>query len=78
MNSMRRLPPIWLMGLSNATLGFSNGIILFVLPQLMAAQHVPEARVATITAIGSSPGFWFVLFSPISTCASAAAATPRS
>jgi PAT family beta-lactamase induction signal transducer AmpG len=53
------------MGLSAATLGFSNGIILFVLPQLMAAEHVPEAKIATITAIGSSPGFWSVLFGPI-------------
>jgi PAT family beta-lactamase induction signal transducer AmpG len=53
------------MGLSNATLGFSNGIILFVMPQLMAAEHLPEAKIATITAIAASPGFWFVLFSPI-------------
>lgn len=64
MNSSR-LPPVWLMGLSNATLGFSNGIMVFVMPQLMAAVHVPEPRIATITAIGSSPGFWFVLFGPI-------------
>ena len=65
MNSTRRLPPVWLMGLCNATLGFSNGIVLFFLPQLMAAAHVPEAKIATITAIGASPGFWFVVFGPI-------------
>jgi MFS transporter, PAT family, beta-lactamase induction signal transducer AmpG len=65
MSSKRRLPHIWLMGLSNATLGFSNGITLFVLPQLMAAAHLPEPKIATITAIGFSPNFWFVLLGPI-------------
>jgi MFS transporter, PAT family, beta-lactamase induction signal transducer AmpG len=65
MNSKRRLPPIWLIGLSNATLGFSNGITLFVMPQLMATVHVPEPKIATITAISSSAGFWFVFFGPI-------------
>jgi PAT family beta-lactamase induction signal transducer AmpG len=53
------------MGLSDATLGFSNGIIFFVMPQLMAAAHVPEAKIAAITALASSPGFWFVFFAPI-------------
>lgn len=62
---MRRLPPVWLMGLSNATLGFGTGITLFVVPQLMAAAHVPESKIASITAIATSPNFWFVLFSPI-------------
>ena len=65
MNSGQRLPPVWLMGLSNATLGFSNGITLFLLPQLMATAHVPEAKIAAITAIVSSAGFWFVFFSPM-------------
>jgi PAT family beta-lactamase induction signal transducer AmpG len=62
MNSRHRLPPVWLMGLSNATLGFSSGITLFLLPQLMATARVPEAKIATI---GSSAGFWFVFFSPM-------------
>ena len=65
MNFERRLPPIWLMGLSNATLGFSNGITLFVMPQLMAEAHVPEPKIATITAVALSANFWFVLFGPI-------------
>lgn len=62
---MRRVPPVWLMGLSNATFGFSNGITFFVMPQLMAAVHVPEPRIAAITAIASSSNFWFVLFCPV-------------
>jgi ABC-type antimicrobial peptide transport system permease subunit len=53
------------MGLSNTTLGFSNGITFFVMPQLMAAAHVPEPKIAAITALASSPGFWFVFFAPI-------------
>lgn len=65
MNFERRLPPIWLMGLSNATLGFGNGITLFLMPQLMAEAHVPEAKIATITAVALSANFWFVLFGPI-------------
>jgi hypothetical protein len=38
----RGTPPIWLMGMCNATMGFSNGMVLFALPQLLAAEHVPE------------------------------------
>jgi PAT family beta-lactamase induction signal transducer AmpG len=53
------------MGLSNATLGFSNGLVFFVMPQLMAAAHVPEPKIAAITALASTPGFWFVFFSPM-------------
>ena len=65
MNSTRRVPPVWLMGLSNTTLGFSSGIIFFVMPQLMAAAHVPEAKIAAITALASTPGFWSLFFAPM-------------
>jgi len=37
----------------------------FVMPQLMASVHVPEPKIALITAIAVSPNFWFVLFGPI-------------
>jgi len=63
--SGQRTPPVWLMGFSNATLGFSTGIVSFVLPQLMAAEHIPEGKIAAITAVGFSPNFWFFLFSPM-------------
>ena len=53
------------MGMSNATMGFGNGIVLFALPQLMAAEHVPEAQIAAITAVAFSPNFWSVLFAPM-------------
>jgi len=65
LNCTRRVPPVWLMGLSNATLGFSNGLVFFVMPQLMAAVHVPEPKIAAITALASTPCFWFVFFSPL-------------
>jgi PAT family beta-lactamase induction signal transducer AmpG len=65
LNCTRRLPAVWLMGLSNATLGFSNGLVFFVMPQLMAAAHVPEPKIAAITALASTPFFWFVFFSPM-------------
>jgi hypothetical protein len=41
LNSMRRLLPVWLMGLGNAT--------FFVMPQLLAEAHVPEPKIAIIT-----------------------------
>lgn len=60
-----RRPPVWLMGLSNATLGFNTGITLFVVPGLLASHHVPEPRIAIITAAAMSSNFWAVLFAPV-------------
>jgi PAT family beta-lactamase induction signal transducer AmpG len=65
MNERHRIPPVWLMGLGNATMGFSTGLVYFVLPQLLAADHVPQGRIATMTAIAFSANFWCVLFAPI-------------
>jgi MFS transporter, PAT family, beta-lactamase induction signal transducer AmpG len=65
LNSERTTPPVWLMGMCNATMGFSNGIVLFALPQLLAAGHIPESKIATITAVAFSPNFWSVFFAPI-------------
>jgi PAT family beta-lactamase induction signal transducer AmpG len=61
----RHIAPIWLMGLSNSTFGFYGGFITFSLPQLLAEQHVPEARLAAITAAVASPGFYAFLLSPM-------------
>ena len=65
LSTMRRLPPLWVMGLANGTLGFASGVMNFVMPQLMASVHIPEPKIALITAIAVSPNFWFVLFGPI-------------
>lgn len=61
----RPVPPVWLLGLSDATIGLANGSIFFVMPQLMAGANVPEPKIAAIAALASTPGFWFVFFSPI-------------
>ncbi len=65
MKSTRRVPPVWLMGLSNSTLGLSNGVIWFVIPQLMAGAHVPEPKIAAISAVATFPSFCCVFFAPI-------------
>jgi PAT family beta-lactamase induction signal transducer AmpG len=53
------------MGLSNSTYGLYGGFVTFSLPQLLAQQHVPEARIAAIAAAVVSPGFWAFLLSPM-------------
>ena len=56
--------PVWLMGLTNLTYGLYGGVVAFAIPQLLSNRHVDESRIAAITAIGLSPGFWAFLFSP--------------
>ncbi|MGA8937559.1 MAG: MFS transporter [Acidobacteriaceae bacterium] len=65
MNLRRRTAPIWLMGLSNLSFGFYAGFITVPLPQLLAAQHVPEARIASLTATVFSGGIWVFLLGPM-------------
>lgn len=65
MKSNRHTPPVWLMGLSNCTVGFNVGIVFFVIPQLLAARHVPEARIAAITAAAMSSNFSAIIFVPM-------------
>jgi MFS transporter, PAT family, beta-lactamase induction signal transducer AmpG len=65
MTSDRRVPPVWLMGISNASFGLYGGIAFFAIPQLLATRHVPEARIAGITAMALSPNFWAVIFGPM-------------
>lgn len=65
MKGHRRVPPIWLMGLSNASLGFCMGLAIFAVPQLLAAEHVPEAKIAGLTALAISPNFFYFLLGPM-------------
>ncbi|WP_180539141.1 MFS transporter [Nevskia soli] len=53
------------MGLSNSSVGLNSGIAFFVVPQLLAARHVPEATIAGITAAAMSSNFWPVVFGPM-------------
>ena len=65
LRSNQRVPPVWLMGLSNLSVGLNSGIAFFVVPQLLAAQHVTEATIAVITAAAMSSNFWPVVFGPM-------------
>jgi PAT family beta-lactamase induction signal transducer AmpG len=53
------------MGLSNATIGLVGGFIVLPLPQMLAAQGVPEIRIAAISAACLSPGFFVFLLGPL-------------
>src|SRR5208282_354271 len=58
-----RLAPF--MGLCNLPLGLYGGVMLTTIPQLLAARSVPQPEIASITAIGLSPGFICFLAAPI-------------
>ena len=65
MAGLRRLPPIWVMGLGFIPLGANGTILLITAPQLLAANHVPEARIAAVTTIGLFPSFASFILGPI-------------
>lgn len=60
-----RMAPTWLVGLSNAPFGFNNGLIFYALPQLLAARHVPEQRIAGLTGVLVLPLILTVLIAPV-------------
>ena len=53
------------MGLSNATIGLVGGFIVLPQPQMLAAQGVPELKIAAVSAACLSPGFWVFLLGPL-------------
>jgi PAT family beta-lactamase induction signal transducer AmpG len=59
------LPPIWLLGLGLWPLGVNGALLLITMPQLLAAQHTPENRIAAITAMALAPGFVSFLLAPL-------------
>lgn len=61
----RRVPPVWLLGLSNSSVGLTAGIAFFAIPQLLAAQQVSEFTIAGITAAAMSSNFWPFIFGPM-------------
>jgi PAT family beta-lactamase induction signal transducer AmpG len=65
MTPQRNLPPIWLMGMTNATFGMFGGLVAISLPALLAEQHLPEARIASVTAACMSPAFWIFILCPM-------------
>ncbi|HEX3700465.1 MAG TPA: MFS transporter [Phenylobacterium sp.] len=65
MAAAKHLPPIWLTAFTNAPLGVSGAVGLLVVPQLLAARHVPEPQIAQITGLALVPGFCAFLVAPI-------------
>ncbi len=65
MEQTRALPPVWLMGLTNATFGAFAGFAVVPMPQMLAGQGVPGGRIAAIVAAVLSPGFWIFLLAPV-------------
>jgi len=61
----RRLPPVWVMGLGFLPLGASGSLTLITLPTLLAANHVPEAQIASVTGISLIPTFLSFLLGPL-------------
>ena len=61
----RRLPPIWVLGMTNATFGLTSGFIVVTLPQILAAQGVAGGHIAAITSVIVSPSFWVFLVAPM-------------
>lgn len=65
MQKTRRLPPTWLMGLTNAPFGLTGGFCAVIIPQLLAQHGIPAGHVAAIAAAILSPGFWIFAVSPV-------------
>ena len=53
------------MGFGFLPLGVNGSIMLITLPQLLAADHVPEVRIAAITSLALAPGFFSFLLAPL-------------
>ena len=62
---MRRDVPVWLLGLTNLPLGVTGAVALLIAPQVLAARHVPETTIASVTALGLAGTFCFFLVAPI-------------
>ena len=65
MSTSRAHPPLWLLGFGLWPLGVNGALLLITMPQLLAAQHLPEARIAAITAMALAPGFVSFLLAPL-------------
>jgi PAT family beta-lactamase induction signal transducer AmpG len=51
--------------MTNLTFGISGGLVAITLPQVLAEQHVPEAKIAAMTAAAMSPMMWVFLLCPM-------------
>lgn len=65
MQTRRPLPPAWVMGMGFFPLGASGSVSLINVPQLLAANHVPEHQIAASTAVILVPPFISFIASPL-------------
>lgn len=61
----RHRVPVQVMGLTNLSYGLYGGVVAFAIPQILDNRAVPEAAIASLTAVAFSPGFWAFLLSPV-------------
>jgi PAT family beta-lactamase induction signal transducer AmpG len=61
----RRLPPVWLMGLTNAPFGLMGGFAVVAVPEMLAAHGLSGGHIAAITAAIVSPSFWAFAVAPM-------------
>jgi PAT family beta-lactamase induction signal transducer AmpG len=59
------LMPVWKTAITGASFGLYTGFVLVTLPQALAARHIPETTITSVTAIASAPGFFIFLLSPM-------------
>jgi len=62
---LRRGLPVWLLGLANLPIGFTFALGLMVAPEVLAARHVPETKIADITTLGLLGNLAFFLVAPV-------------
>lgn len=65
MSEPRRMPPIWVMGLTNSVFGLMGGFAVVTVPEMLAAQGIPGGHIAVIVAVIMSPAFWAFVLSPM-------------
>ncbi len=61
----QKLPPVWLMGLTNATFGMCGGFAVVAVPQMLSAQGIPGGHIAALVAWILSPTAWAFPFAPM-------------
>jgi PAT family beta-lactamase induction signal transducer AmpG len=59
------VPPAWVLGFGFWPLGAFGALQLLTVPQLLAADRVPEPQIAAVTAISLLPGFGAFVLAPI-------------
>lgn len=60
-----KLPPAWLLGMGNGVFGLVGGFLVLPLPQMLAAQGVPEARIAGVSGACFSAAMWVFALGPL-------------